>query len=166
MQRIDRAVRTIAVALASALLVACGSDEATAPRQDVPPVIQPPALTPVGTWTSRKIDGQALPARIAGGTDGGITWELRVLHDTLIVQANGRWVQHVRTKQTQSDGFDFAGFWGDRGTWTRSGDTIHFESDWIENVAFDGQLTNDGLVVLHDFTLDDDLAAMRRDMKR
>ena len=75
-------------------------------------------------------------------------------------------MQRVRTRQTQSDGFNYSTTWGDRGTWTRQGDTIHFESDWIENVAFDAQLTTDGLVVMHDFTLDDEIPVMRRDMKR
>ena len=166
MTRIDRTVRTVAIAIVSALLVACGSDEATAPRQEPPPVEQPAPATVVGTWTSRQIDGKALPASIAGGTDEGVTWDLSVLQDTLLVTADGRWVQRVRTRQVQSDGFTFTTFWGDHGTWTRQGDTIHFESQWIENVAFDAQLTTDGLVVMHDFTLDDELPVMRREMKR
>ena len=166
MTRIDRTARTVAGAVVSALLAACGSDEATAPRQDQPPVEQPAPTSVVGTWTSRKIDGKTLPATIAGGTHAGITWDLKVTHDTLVVQANGRWVQRVRTRQTQSDGFNYSTTWGDRGTWTRQGDSIHFESDWIQNVAFDAQLTTDGLVVMHDFTLDDELPVMRREMKR
>ena len=74
MTRIDRSIRTFAVAIASALLVACGSDEATAPRQDPAPPPggeQPapaPVPTPVGSSASERIDGNALPARIAGGT--------------------------------------------------------------------------------------------------
>jgi hypothetical protein len=181
MTRIDRAVRTAAVVLVSALLVACGSDEATAPRQAKPPT--PPAEAPptdslptdtlpttpssvAGIWTSRLIDGKPLPTSIAGGTDEGITWELRVLQDTLVIAANGRWVQRVRTRQTQSDGFNFSAVWGDRGIWTREGSTIHFESDWIENVAFDAELRADGtLVVMHDFTFDE-RPAMRREMQR
>ena len=57
--------------------------------------------------------------------------------------------------------------WGDRGIWTRQGDTIHFESDWIQNVAFDAELASDGtLRVHHNFTLDESLPAMVREMKR
>ena len=182
MQRIDRPVRTVAIALVSALLIACGSDEATAPREakpPTPPVTLPPVDTlpvdtlptlpssVVGTWTSRLIDGKSLPASIAGGTDEGITWDLRVLQDTLVIASNGRWVQRVRTRQTQSDGFNFNSTWGDRGNWTRQGDTIHFESDWIQNVAFDAELASDGtLRVHHNFTLDESLPAMVREMKR
>jgi hypothetical protein len=182
MQRIDRLVRTVAVAIASALLIACGSDEATAPPQakpPTPPAQQPPAdsLPPdtlptppssvIGTWTSFRIDGKPLPATIAGGTDEGITWELRVLQDTLVIASNGRWVQRVRTRQVQSDGFNVSSVWGDRGTWTRDGDTIHFESDWIQNVAFDAELASDGtLRVHHNFTLDETLPAMLREMQR
>lgn len=174
MTRMDRSIRTFAVAIASALLVACGSDEATAPRQDPTPPPggeQPPpvpAPTPVGRWASQRIDGNALPARIAGGTEeNGLTWEVRVLHDSLTVTADGRWVQRVRTRQTQSDGFDFSGTWADRGTWTREGSTIHFESDWIQNVRFDAQLTTEGrLLVQHDFTLDDEIPSMLREMQR
>jgi hypothetical protein len=169
MTRIDRPVRTVAIAIVSALLVACGSDEATAPRQEQPPETEQPApLTPVGAWASQRIDGKALPARLAGGTEpDGLQWELRATYDSLVVRADGRWVQRVRVEQTQSDGFNFGGTYGDRGTWTRQGNTIHFESDWIENVAFDGELLADGtLVVVHDFLLDDETPAMRRDMKR
>ena len=168
MNRIDRSLRTLAIAIVSALLVACGSDEATAPRQEPPPGTEQPApLTPVGAWASQRIDGKALPARIAGGTEpDGLQWELRVVYDSLVVRADGRWVQRVRTTQTQSDGFNYSVTWGDRGTWTRQGNTIHFESDWIQNVAFDAELTSAGLVVMHDFTLDDDMPAMRREMQR
>ena len=174
MSRIDRSLRYAAVAIVSALLIACGSDEATAPLAGQPPVETPPTdtiptLPPsvVGTWVGQRIDGNALPARIAGGFDQGITWELRVMHDSLVVTADGRWVQHVRTMQTQSDGFNFAGFWFDRGVWTRDGDTLHFDSEFIQNVAFDAQLGSDGtLVVMHNFTLDDNLPTLRREMKR
>ena len=163
MTRIDRSLRTVAIAIVSALLVACGSDEATAPRQE-----PPPPSSVVGTWVSQTIDGKAMPARLVGGTEpDGLTWEVRAVSDTLILQANGRWTQRVRTRQTQSDGFDFVGTHGDRGIWTRTGNTIHFESDWIENVAFDATLEDDGtLVVMHDFLLDDEIPAMRREMKR
>ena len=174
MLRIDRSLRFAAVAVVSALLIACGSDEATAPLEQQPPVETPPADTipngapsVVGTWVGQRIDGNALPARIAGGDDEGIVWELRVLQDSLVVTANGRWVQHVRTLQTQSNGLNFPGFWGDKGTWTRTGNALHFESDWIQNVAFDAELATDGtLVVMHNFTLDDNLPEFRREMKR
>ena len=175
MSRIDRHLRHVAVAIVSALLIACGSDGATAPRQDpqVPPADTLPAPMPapssvVGSWVTQRLDGKALPASIAGGTEpNGLTWDVTVVHDTLIITADGRWVQHVRTRQTQSDGFDFSAFWGDKGIWTRQGDTVHFDSDWIQNVAFDAQLQADGtLVVMHDFTLDDEIPVMRREMKR
>lgn len=180
MQRIDRSLRNVAVAIVSALLIACGSDGATAPRTGVtpppadslptlPPDTTPPAPSPiVGTWTSVRINGIALPARIAGDTEpNGLVWEVRVLQDSLYVRADGRWVQRVRTQQVQSDGFNARGTWGDRGTWTREGNTIHFESDWIEFVAYDAHLTEDGtLVVDHNFTFDDLLDGMRREMRR
>lgn len=166
MPRIDRSLRTAAVAIVSALLVACGSDEATAPDpvEQLPPGQQPVA----GAWASQRIDGKSLPARIAGGTEpDGLTWEVRTVYDSLVVRADGRWVQRVRVAQTQSDGFNFSGTHADRGTWTREGNTIHFVSDWIENVAFDATLEADGtLVVMHDFTLDDEIPVMRREMKR
>ena len=169
MNHIHRNLRTIAVAVVSALLVACGSDDATAPRQEPPPVTEQPEVSPVGAWASQKIDGKTLPALIAGGTEpDGLQWELRATYDSLTVRADGRWVQRSRVAQTQSDGFNFGGTYGDRGLWTRQGNTIHFESDWIENVSFDGELQADGtLVVIHDFTLSQgDLPAMRREMKR
>ena len=174
MSRIDRSLRHAAVAIVSALLIACGSDEATAPLAGQPPEDSPPVDTipnvprsVVGIWVGQRIDGNALPARIAGGNDEGIIWELRVMHDSLVVTADGRWVQHVRTMQTQSNGLNFASVWGDRGVWTREGDTLHFDSDWIQNVAFDAQLGPDGtLVVMHNFTLDDNLPTLRREMQR
>ena len=171
MIRIARSVRTLAVTIVSALLVACGSDEATAPReqQPPPPVTEQPAPSPVGAWAAQRIDGKAMPTLLAGGTEpDGLQWELRATYDSLHVRADGRWVQRSRVAQTQSDGFNFSGTYADRGTWTREGSTIHFESDWIENVSFDAELQADGtLVVVHDFTLSQgDLPAFRREMKR
>jgi hypothetical protein len=168
MSRIHRTVRTIAVAIVSALLVACGSDEATAPRQDVPPDTEQPAPPPiVGAWVTQQLDGKAMPALFNSGTmPDGWSWELRVLSDSLIITADGRWVQRVRVEETNTKGETYRYSYNDRGWWTRQGDVVHFDSNWIENVSFDGELTPDGLVVTHDFTLDDDLAPMRRDMKR
>ena len=182
MHRIERSLRLVAVGIVSALIIACGSDGVTAPRPGIkpppsdslptlPPDTTTPAPTPspiIGTWTSVRINGSALPARIAGDTEpDGLVWEVRVLQDTLYVRGDGRWVQRVRTQQVQSDGFFARGTWGDRGIWTRNGDTIHFESDWIENVAYDAHLAADGtLVVDHNFTLDETLGNMRREMRR
>src|SRR3954465_6301796 len=68
MQRIHRSLRNVAVAIVSALLIACGSDGATAPRRGVtpPPADSLPTLPPdttptapspiVGTWTSVRIN--------------------------------------------------------------------------------------------------------------
>lgn len=168
MIRIDRSLRTVAVALASALLVACGSDEATAPREHLPPDVQPAPTSPVGAWTSRRIDGKAMPARILGGTEPeGYSWEVHVLHDSVIVAADGTWRQRVRVQESNTRGEIYPGSHNDYGTWTRQGNTIHFVSEWIENVEFDAELTSDGLVVMHDFTLSQgELPALRREMKR
>ena len=163
MHRIDRHFRHVAVAIVSALLIACGSDEATAPRRE--PVGTTPV--PTGSWAAERIYGKPLPAVIAGGVDEGITWEVRALYDSLIVRPDGRWVQKVLTEQAQSDGFYARGVWGDRGTWTREGGTIRFESDWIENVSFTARLTPEGaLLVDHNFTLDETLPPMTREMKK
>jgi hypothetical protein len=171
MHRIDRHFRHIAVAIASALLIACGSDEATAPREDQPPTEQPPVENPApvatGSWAAQRIYGKPLPAVIAGGVDDGVTWEVRALYDSLIVRPDGRWVQKVLTEQSQSDGFYARGVWGDKGTWTREGNILRFESDWIENVSFTARLTPEGaLLVDHNFTLDESLPPMTREMKK
>ena len=160
MIRIDRPIRTVAIAVVSALLVACGSDEATAPREELPPSV-------VGSWTSRQIDGKAMPALINSGTEPeGWSWEVHVMYDSLIVTPDGHWRQRVRVHETNTKGETYPGSHNDWGTWTRQGNTIHFVSEWIEAVEFDAQLTPDGLVVVHDFTLEDGIPAMRRDMKR
>jgi hypothetical protein len=163
MHRIDRHLRHVAVAIVSALLIACGSDEATAPRGA--PVVTIPV--PTGSWAAERIYGNPLPAVIAGGEQEGITWEVRAVYDSLTIRADGRWVQKVLTEQSQSDGFFARGVWGDRGTWTREGSTIRFESDWIENVSFTARLTPEGaLLVDHNFTLDETLPPMTREMKK
>jgi len=179
MHPIHRTIRLVAVVIVSALIIACGSYDATAPRAVTPPTDSiphdstprdtapmPPTLA--GTWTSRLIDGNALPARIAGDTEpDGLIWDVRVMQDTLLIAADGHWVQRARTLQTQSNGFNFAGLWFDRGIVTRNGNALHFESEWMQNVAFDGEILADGtLVVLHNFTLDDHLPQMRREMQR
>lgn len=167
MQRIDRHLRHVAVAIVSALLVACGSDEATAPRQEDPPPTATPAPVPTGDWASQRIYGKPLPAVIAGGVDGGITWEVRALYDSLYIRPDGRWVQKVLAEQSQSDGFYARFHWGDKGIWTRDGDTLRFESEWIENVSFTARLMPDGtLLVDHNFTLDETLPPMTREMRK
>ena len=165
MHRIDRHLRHVAVALVSALLIACGSDGATAPRD--PGRENPPAAVPTGSWAAERIYGRPLPAVIAGGVDEGITWEVRALYDSLTITADGRWRQKVLVEQEQSDGFYSRGIYGDRGVWTRQGSTLRFESDYIQNVQFTAELTPSGaLVVNHNFTLDETLPPMLREMKK
>ena len=160
---------------AAVTLAACG-DGSTAPVTPGP-VVVPSPVTPtppagirpvVGRWGTYRLDDKTLPAVIAGGTEpDGLTWELRAVFDSLVIRADGRWEQRARVRQEQSDGTQFGGTFYDKGRWTRQGDSLHFESDWIQNVRFDGYLSEGGeLVVDHDFTLDDELPVMRRKMKR
>lgn len=150
-------MRVLAVAVLM-LLAACSRDVTTPPRQQ-------PSSDAAAIWVSQQIDGVAIPNVIKSGVDGDIAWELQALADTLIVRANGTWEQRVRVRQTQSDGFvAVSGYW-DRGTWTRDGNVLRFQSTWIQNVSFEAELTADALMVEHDFTLDDG-ATMRRQMRR
>jgi hypothetical protein len=172
MSPIHRSIRLMLVA-AAVTLVACG-DGSTGPATD-PVVVPPPGQQPppapirsvVGRWGTHRLDDQALPARIAGGIEDGVTWELRAVFDTLVIHADGRWEQRARVRQEQSDGVQFGGTFYDKGRWTRQGDVLHFDSEWIQNVRFDGVLSESGeLVVDHDFTLDETLPPMRRKMQR
>lgn len=159
---------------AAVTLAACG-DGSTAPHA-TDPIVNPPPGQQVpdttrlvaGRWGSWRIDEKALPAVIAGGTEpDGLTWEIRAVSDSLVIHADGRWEQRSRVRQVQSDGAQFGGTHYDRGRWTRSGDALHFESEWIQHVRFDGRLTSAGeLVVEHDFTLDESIPPMRREMRK
>ena len=166
MPRIDRSLRLASIAIAVALLVACGGGDATAPRQEPAPADTLPAVT--GAWTAHRVDDKALPALVKQGAEpAGWTWELHVHADTLLVTADGRWVQRVRVDETNSLGETYPQAYNDRGTWTRQGDTLRFVSTYIMNVSFSGYLRADGvLVVEHDFMHDDDLPVMRQEMRR
>lgn len=167
MRHIYGGLRVATVFIAVALLVACGGGDATAPRQAPLPVDTIPASV-VGAWAAHRIDDRALPALVKSGAEpAGWTWAIHVRTDSLLITADGRWVQRVRVDETNSLGETYPQIFLDRGAWTRQGDTLQFVSTFIMNVSFSGHRRADGvLVVDHDFLHDDDLPVMRQEMRR
>ena len=162
-----RGLRVATVFIAVALLVACGGDDATAPRP-APLPVDTISASFVGAWGAHRIDDKALPALVKSGVEpAGWTWAIHVRTDSLIITADGRWVQRVRVDETNSLGETYPQSFPDRGVWTRQGDTLQFVSTFIMNVRFRGYLRADGvLVVDHDFLHDDDVPVMRQEMRR
>lgn len=166
MSRIRQSLRTFALAIASAALAAC-SDDATAPTGRTPNPTPVAPAQPAGRWVTQSVNGGALPRELVNFADDGITGRVLAIADTLTITSDGRYVQRARLRHEQSDGFVHTYWFIDHGFWTRDGDVLRFESNWIQNVRFTATLGQDGVLrVQKKLILDDDLAAQALVMNR
>jgi len=129
--------RSFVAALACAALVACGGDSPTE------------ASTHVGTYIMQTAAGQPAPALIESIPDpeSGKTIEVRVTGDTLELHADGTYRQRARLEVRLGGQVVGQSIWSDHGDFTLANGALHFESNYLENVAFDGALTS-GVVTL------------------
>ena len=125
--------------VATSFLAAC-TDATTAP------------VTPDGTWVVVTANARALPAVIHDVTypDDGTHVQVFVTVDTITIAA-GSYRQRGSTF-AESNGVRIGTqLVSDHGLVTRNGDALHFESNYYQNVAFDGAVHADGsLVVVQD----------------
>ena len=137
-RRHARAGFVTALLLASAL--ACSGDGSSAEGP-----LDPHALA--ARYVIDSAFGQAVPARIDVFTDSasGQPIETFVDSDTISVDsATGRYVQRAHLRTTLQGVVLARQVWADHGVFTRAGDSLHFDSNYIENVAFHGALGADG----------------------
>lgn len=117
-----------------ALTLGCSSDTALTPQGG-----------PDGTYLLQSANGATSPAYLyswkASATDTGSVY---ILADTLEITADGKyrdnaWLETRSGNTVLGRLHEF-----DRGVVTRDGATLHFESNYLENVTFDATLSNDG----------------------
>ena len=126
-------IRTLATLSIALLLAACGSD-----------TTQPGATT--GTYLLVSANGQPAPALIHSGpyTDTGGLLEVHVTADTIQLLDGGRYAQRAKLEARVDGQLVSRSTWSDHGVVSRTGSLLHFDSDYLQNVAFDGTLTSAG----------------------
>lgn len=126
--------RTLALALATTVLAACGSDSPSGPS--VP-------TSPEGNYTITTINGKALPMAIFSDTGG---YKLEVLTGSLGVQSGGKYSVVTSYRQTiagiVSNYADSSG-----GNWLFSGGTVAF-TDGSDGSKVQAAWSNTGTLTL------------------
>ena len=123
--------RSLVAALACVVALACSGDSPTE------------APSHVGTYLLQSAAGQSAPAVIHSlmDEDTGKPIQVLVLGDTIELKSDGTYIQRAQL-QVRLGGL-VAGHsrWTDRGFYSLEGSTVHFDSDYIQNVAFSGALS-------------------------
>jgi len=124
--------RSLIAALSSAAIVAAcnGGSPTEAPLH-------------VGTWVLQSAAGQPAPALIESVPDpeSGQPIEVLVVNDTLELHADGTYRQRAQLEVRLGGQFVGRPIWSDHGIVTVTGAALHFESNYLQNVVFDGALT-------------------------
>lgn len=105
----------------------------------------------VGVHALRAAAGAPLPAlvqRIVDGDSGG-EMQVYVLSDTLELDG-GRYQQRARIEVRDGNVVIARSRWNDHGTYTLDRGRAHFESDYVQNVAFDGVVSEGSVLVMQD----------------
>ena len=123
--------RILSATLACAVALGCAGD---APTE---------APTHVGTWILQSVAGQSTPAVIHSLVDEatGKPIDVLVLGDTLELKSDGTYVQRAQIEVRLGGVLAGRSRWTDHGFYSLEGSAVHFDSGYIENVAFSGALT-------------------------
>jgi hypothetical protein len=110
-----------------------------------------PTTTPphVGTWVLQSAAGQPAPALIETTTDpeSGKPIDVLVTSDTLELHVDGTYHQRARLEVRLGGQLVGRPIWSDHGLVTVTGTALHFDSNYLQNVTFDGGLAS-GAVTL------------------
>ena len=122
--------RILSATLACAVALGCAGD---APTE---------ASTHVGTWILQSVAGQSTPAVIHSLVDEatGKPIDVLVLGDTLELKSDGTYVQRAQLEVRLGGVLAGRSRWTDRGFYSLEGSAVHFDSDYLQNVAFSGAL--------------------------
>lgn len=143
MSRLSNPVRVSWQSLALAMVAAgcdSGSRETTGP-------------TPVpGAAGSYRLEA---PFVAYDGTQSDSAWgsyRLKVIatEGTLALRADGAYDHRLRLEAYVDGQLAHRGPWADRGFWRQQGDTLAFDSGYIENLAFRGVRNETGVALLQD----------------
>jgi hypothetical protein len=118
------------IAVAAAAAVACAGDSPTA------------APLHTGTYILHSAAGQQAPAVIHSLIDetSGQPIEVVVLGDTLELKPDGTYIQRAQIEVRIGGQRAGRSRWTDRGFYSLEGSAVHFDSDYMQHVAFSGEL--------------------------
>lgn len=122
--------RFLTAALACVVALGCAGDSPTE------------ASSHVGTWILQSAAGQSAPAVIHSVVDeaSGKPIEVLVLGDTLELKSDGTYVQRAQLEVRLGGVLAGRSRWTDHGLYALEGSAVHFDSDYLQNVAFSGAL--------------------------
>lgn len=126
-----------------AVLAACGSSSEPNPGPGPEPKPVPPSLT----FTEAQAifsDSVTLP----GGQRTKL--ELTARSGELQLNTDGSYQQAVRYFARIHGTVGFGGTWTDHGLWTRQGDSLFFDSEFVEAQNYAGELTELGMEITQD----------------
>jgi hypothetical protein len=114
---------------------------------------------PAGTYTLRQAGGQPLPGTVfdeiisSGGTSPDFQLRILVSAGSLTLADDGTYRHELDFTSTIDGVAQPSGVWGDHGRYTLAGDSVHFESEFIQNLAFGGALAGGRLEIEHDLAV-------------
>ena len=143
-----------ALILTSALI---GCSDSTAPSDKGPHFS--------GRFDLTQADAQPLPAAVFDGIISDVTpaFHLRVLATggSISIDTNGHYEQHVDHDVMINGAFNGPLTRADRGECTRSGNELHCESNYLENVTFTATVNGQTLDIAQDLSGEGRVAAYR-----
>jgi hypothetical protein len=108
-----------------------------------------PSPSLVGTYLLYTAAAQPAPALIHTAVDTShAPIDIYVIGDTLEILDGGHYIQHARLEARTGSQLLSTSRWSDHGLFTVNGNTLTFESDYLQNVSFSGALTADGMVAV------------------
>ena len=121
----------MAALLSAAFVAACAGDSPTE------------ASGHVGLYIMQTAADQPAPAVIHSLVDEqtGKPIEVFVVGDTLELKDDGTYIQRAQLEVRLGGQVAGRSRWTDRGFYALEGSAVHFDSDYIQNVAFSGALT-------------------------
>ena len=124
--------RFLTIALAGVVTLACAGESPT----------EAPLHT--GTYILHSAAGQQAPAVIHSLIDetSGELIELVVLGDTLELKPDGTYIQRAQMEVRIHGQRAGRSRWTDRGFYALEGSAVHFDSDYLQHVAFSGELAS------------------------
>jgi hypothetical protein len=97
----------------------------------------PPSL--VGTYLLHTAAGQPAPALIHTAVDPShAPIDVYVVADTLQILDGGRYIQRGHLEAYSESRLVSSSRWSDHGVVTVDGNTLHFDSNYLQNIAFNG----------------------------
>jgi len=114
------------------------------------------AVVPGVTYTLQAAADQGLPATVADEIvhtpDGDLSVRFVVREGWVELLEDGRYKQHIDYVSYVDGNLQPILAWNDTGRYSTSGKNIHFESSYIENRRYDGNLTEGGVTLNNDIT--------------